>query len=128
MVALIPSIKPLFIQPFDEAAWLAVSGSHLHVRIGNARATTDRPNSLRSIKGLMDRVDEFGGDYCDAISDTMTSYVETEIRFSDMQGRRRSIPCAMIARFAEGQLIDLRIHLDPSPIPGYTNVHRQWDH
>jgi hypothetical protein len=118
-MAIIPSIKPLLAQPYDHLAWSAASGSHLHVRIGNARATTDQSNSLRSIEKLMKRVEEFGADYCDVIKATATSYIETDIRFSDKHGRHQSIPCAMIARFADGQLIDLRIHLDPSPIPGY---------
>lgn len=118
-MARLPNITSLLTQPYNAARWLAASGDHFHVRIGNAPATTDRSASLRSIQTLMEQIEEFGTNYCACITTGSMIFAETDIRFTNRNGRRESIPCAIIARFVDEVLIDLRIHLDPSPIPGY---------
>jgi hypothetical protein len=40
-----------------------------------------------------------------------------DVEFQDEAGEVHRIPCVIVVRMANAALLDLRIHLDPSPIP-----------
>jgi hypothetical protein len=104
-------------ESFDRAAWETIVAADLHVRIGNAPPIIGRDAALAELSRFLARIDEIGTGFCAVWQRGETMFAETEVWFTDADRRCRKIPCTIIARMAEGSVCDLRIHLDPSPIP-----------
>jgi hypothetical protein len=112
-----PALSRLLLLPFDRAAWEAVSGPHLHLRIGNAAPAMGRDVALRAYGGFRGRLTAIGCRYCDYWERREAIFAETDVCFVGHDGSPREIPCTIIARVTGGLLQDLRLHLDPTPIP-----------
>jgi hypothetical protein len=110
-------LKALLHGPFDRALWEAVASPNLHLRIANAPPATGRTAALDALQAFLARIEGFGCHYCDLWRRREAIYAETDVRFTNREGRLCTIPCALVARVTRGQLQDLRLHLDPSPIP-----------
>jgi len=110
-------LKALLELPFDRGAWEAIASEHLHLRIGNDPPSTERGEALDRLQTFLSRLAAFGCRYRDLWQRREAIYAETDVRFRDAEGRLREIPCALVARVVGGRLLDLRLHLDPSPIP-----------
>jgi hypothetical protein len=102
---------------FDRAAWEKIVATDLHVRIGNTPTTIGKDLALGHLGQFLSRVESIGGGFCAVWQREETVFAETEVRFTDAARRLQSIPCTIVARVTHGNLCDLRIHLDPSPIP-----------
>ena len=102
---------------FDRGAWEKVVAPDVHVRIGNAPTVIGKDVALRELGEFLTRVESIGGSFCAVWQRQETVFAETEVQFTDAAQRARSIPCTIVARVTHGNLCDLRIHLDPSPIP-----------
>jgi hypothetical protein len=109
-------MRELLTSPFDRAVWEKVSSRVLHVRIGNAPVATGRDASLDTLAAFIMRIEGFGCKYCELWQRRAAIYAETEVHFRDQGGALCAIPCAVVARAPKGELVDLRFHLDPSPI------------
>lgn len=110
-------LKMLLDLPFDRAVWEAVCGPHLHLRIGNGPPATGRAAALDALEAFRARIEGFGRQYCELWQRREAIYAESDVLFTDVKGEMYVIPCALIARVGSGVLQDLRLHLDPSPIP-----------
>jgi hypothetical protein len=101
----------------DRGAWEKIVAIDLHVRIGNAPTVIGKDVALRELRQFLTRVESIGAGFCAVWQRQETVFAETEVQFIDAAQRSQSIPCTIVARVAHGNLCDLRIHLDPSPIP-----------
>lgn len=111
-------LKQLFAtHPFDEAAWGTAAAADLHVRIGNAAPVVGRDPALGELRRFFARVDSIGSGFCEMCRVRETIFAEMEVDFTDEAGGGRRIPCTVVARVAGGRVLDIRLHLDPSPIP-----------
>ncbi|MBX9815635.1 MAG: hypothetical protein K2X76_13120 [Sphingomonas sp.] len=111
------TLRLLLAGPFAATAWDRVTGTHLHVRIGNAPPVIRRDEALAAIEQLFARIEGMGHGFWYGCADREALFAECDLRFHDAAGRGQTIPCAVVARLAGGALIDLRLHLDPAPIP-----------
>jgi hypothetical protein len=111
------ALKALLANRFERAEWEAIAGEQLHVRIGNAEPEIGRTRALDALAAFRARVLGFGCRYCDLWQRREAIYAETDVRYLDAGGMPRQIPCAIVARVSRGRLLDIRFHLDPSPIP-----------
>jgi len=102
---------------FDKAAWETIVAADLHVRIGNTPTTIGKDAALGHLGRFLSRVESIGTGFCAVWQTQETVFAETEVRFTDAARRPQCIPCTIVARVTHGNLCDLRIHLDPSPIP-----------
>lgn len=102
---------------FDRGAWEKIVATDLHIRIGNAPTVIGKDVALRELGQFLMRLESIGGSFCAVWQRRETVFAETEVQFTDAARRPQSIPCTIVARAAHGNLCDLRIHLDPSPIP-----------
>ena len=102
---------------FDKRAWEKIAATDLHVRIGNISTTIGKEAALGHLGQFLSRVDSIGGGFAAVWQRQETVFAETEVQFMDEAHRPQTIPCTIVARVAHGNLCDLRIHLDPSPIP-----------
>jgi hypothetical protein len=102
---------------FDKEAWEKIVATDLHVRIGNTPTTIGKDAALGDLGQFLSRVESIGGGFCAVWQRQETVFAETEVRFADAARRPQCIPCTIVARVTHGNLCDLRIHLDPSPIP-----------
>lgn len=110
-------LKALLDRPFVREEWEMIAGDHLHLRIGNDPAVLGRDAALDALLRFRGRVTGFGCHYCDLWQRREAIYAETDVRFIGRDARAAEIPCAIVARVKGGRLQDLRLHLDPSPIP-----------
>ncbi len=110
-------MKALLEHAFDQLAWEAIASEHLHLRIGNALPATGRAAAIEQLAAFLARIDGFGCRSCDLWQRRDAIYAETDVCYRDRAGSPREIPCAIVARVKQGRLLDLRLHLDPSPIP-----------
>jgi hypothetical protein len=110
-------LKALLTSPFDAAVWHEAMGEDCHLRIGNAPTRLGRDAALPELAAFCRRVEGFGCGFCQVWKRRETIFAETEVQFRDRQGRPARIPCVIVARATEGRLRDLRLHLDPAPIP-----------
>lgn len=110
-------LRSLLGGSYDPAAWRAATGTHFHLRIGNDPTTIDQAVSLAALQRFMSRVAGFGRGYCDLWQWREAVFVETDVQYVDRSGGLSVIPCAILARFQAGALVDLRFYLDPAPIP-----------
>lgn len=111
------TLRLLLACPFQRALWERAVGDHLHLRIGNDPPILDRAAGLRALERFFGRVRAFGVSYWQVWRLREALFAETDCGFADAAGRTDVVPCAITARIAGGALIDLRFHLDPSPIP-----------
>ena len=102
---------------FDKEAWDKIVATDLHVRIGNSPTTIGKDAALGRLGQFLSRVESVGAGFCAVWQRQETLFAEMEVRFTDAAQRPQCIPCTIVARVAHGNLCDLRIHLDPSPIP-----------
>lgn len=110
-------LRSLLCCPFEQAVWDQIVGDHLHLRIGNTPAITDRGAAFAALEGFFARVRGFGCDYWQAWRAREALFAETDVSFMARTGKDMTIPCGVVARIADAELVDLRFHLDPSPIP-----------
>lgn len=110
-------LKALLVRDVDRAAWIATMGEDCHLRIGNEPPFVGRAVALPALAAFRARIDGFGCGFCEVWTRRETIFAEAEVQFRDAQGRPASIPRAIVARVTEGRLRDLRVHLDPTPIP-----------
>ncbi len=110
-------LKAMLERPYVRAEWEAVTSERLHLRIGNDPPATGRDAALDQLGAFLARIDGFGCQYCDLWQRREAVYAETDVRFRDASGHAQVVPCALVARVKLGCLLDLRLHLDPSPIP-----------
>ncbi|HEV7800969.1 MAG TPA: nuclear transport factor 2 family protein [Burkholderiales bacterium] len=111
-------LKHLIAGPrFDPVAWGEIIADDMHLRIGNAAPVIGRDSALAELGRFFARIDSLAAGFYDMWRRRETVYVELEVEFTDATGRKRRIPCAIVARAADGILLDLRFHLDPSLIP-----------
>jgi hypothetical protein len=104
-------------RPFDDVAWRKIIAHEIHVRIGNAAPVIGKPAALAELRRFFSRVESVGGGFWELCKRRETIFAEVEVRFIDMAGSDQCIPCVIVARMAGRVLIDLRLGLDPSPIP-----------
>lgn len=107
----------LCTHPFDAIAWEAAVGHDLHLRIGNAVPAIGKKAALAELSLFFARIDSLGAGFCEMCSLRETVFAEMEVGFTDATGREQRIPCVIVARIVSNSVLDLRFHLDPSPIP-----------
>ena len=103
---------------FDGQAWAAAVAHDLHVRIGNAQPAIGKTAALGTLGVFFSRIDSLGDGFCEMRKVKETIYAEMEVGFTNAAGLEQQIPCAIVVRLTVGgSLLDIRVHLDPSPIP-----------
>jgi|tagenome__1003787_1003787.scaffolds.fasta_scaffold18607971_2 hypothetical protein len=107
----------LAAHPFDRNAWDCASAQDLHVRIGNARPAVGKDAALEELSRFFARIRSVGAGFCEMCHSGNTVFAEMEVEFSDAGGVHRRIPCVVVVRVEGRALLDVRLHLDPSPIP-----------
>ena len=111
-------VKELLLRaPSDTAAWEAAVGDDLHVRIGNAAPAVGKNAALAELAGFLGRVDSVGENFCELFRGRETYIAEMEVAFSNFTDDQQRIPCVVVVRTSGSSVIDVRFHLDPSPIP-----------
>jgi hypothetical protein len=111
-------LQKLLVAPaFDRVAWDAIVADDLHLRIGNAAPAIGRGASLAELSHFLARTKSIGTGFCETCRRRETLFAEMDVEFIDAAGHEQRIPCVVAARMASGSLVDLRFHLDPSPIP-----------
>lgn len=110
-------LKALLVSRFDRDAWREAMGEDCHLRIGNGPPLVGRAAALPALEAFCQRVEAFGCGFCQVWTRREAIFAETEVRFRNAAGGEARIPCVIVARATEGQLRDLRFHLDPGPIP-----------
>jgi len=111
------SLRLLMATPMPRPLWEAITGEDFHLRLGNAPTITRRHDALDALEGFLGRLTGVGRDYWAAWRVKEAIFVESDLAFHERAGQQRAIPCTMIARIADAELLDLRLHLDPGPIP-----------
>ncbi|MBX9814854.1 MAG: hypothetical protein K2X76_09140 [Sphingomonas sp.] len=111
------SLRLLMATPMPRPLWEAITGDDFHLRLGNAPAITRRADALDALEAFLARLTGVGRDYWAAWRFDEAIFVESELAYRAGPRREASIPCTMVARVADAELLDLRLHLDPSPIP-----------
>lgn len=106
-------------KPFPEPLWQAATSAALHIRIGNAPARSGQEEGLSLLREFLHCTEAFACGFCEVWSIREAIYLETELEYAEPDGTRARIPCSVIARTTHGVVHDLRIHLDPSPLPGF---------
>jgi hypothetical protein len=107
----------LAARPFDRAGWEAAAAQDLHVRIGNAATVIGKKDGLAELGRFFSRITSLGTGFCETCRSRETLFAELDVEFQDTEGKARRIPCVLVVRVADAALLDVRLHLDPSPIP-----------
>ncbi len=107
----------LSTHPFDQSAWDAAVAPDVHVQNGNAAPAIGKSAALAELSLFVARIQSVGANFCETCKQKETIFAEVEIAFADGTRCEQRIPCVIVARTISGCLVDLRIHLDPSPIP-----------
>lgn len=114
----IPAVSRLFAaRSFDRAAWDAAVAQDLHVRIGNAAPAIGKQNGLAELGRFFSRITSLGSGFRETCRSRETMFAELDVEFKDSEGETRRIPCVLVVRVAGAALVDVRLHLDPSPLP-----------
>lgn len=109
----------LCTKPFPASLWETATSASLYVRIGNEPVLSGQTPSLDALRDFLQCTDTFACGFCEVWAFNEAIYVETELEYREPGGVLRQIPCSVIARTTHGLVHDLRIYLDPSPIPTY---------
>jgi hypothetical protein len=113
-----PTIRHLLLtQPFARDAWESAAAHDLHVRIGNAAPVIGKSAALAELDRFFARITAIGAGFCETCRSKETLFAEVEVEFRDGAGLPRGIPCVVVVRLTGGALLDVRFHLDPTPIP-----------
>jgi hypothetical protein len=114
----IPAVSRLFAaRSFDRAAWEAAVAQDLHVRIDNAAPVIGKKDGLAELGRFFSRITSLGTGFRETCRSRETMFAELEVEFQDSEGETRRIPCVLVVRVAGAALLDVRLHLDPSPLP-----------
>lgn len=108
----------LIAQPFDRAAWETAASHELHVRIGNAAPVIGKAAGLAELEQFFSRITRIGSNFCETCRRRESLFSEMDVEFRDDAGEPRTIPCVIVVRVVNAAVLDVRFHLDPSPIPG----------
>ena len=111
------TLRLLLAGPYAALAWERMAGDPLHLRIGNGRPIVHRDAALAALEKFYTRIEGIGLGFWHGIADDEALFAECDLRFRATTGLPQAIPCAVVARLTGGSLIDLRLHLDPAPIP-----------
>ena len=112
------SVRHLLVtHPFNREAWESATAHDLHVRIGNAAPVIGRSAALAELNRFFARVSSIGAGFCETCKSRESLFAELEIEFQDGAGLRQWIPCVVVLRLTGTALLDVRFHLDPTPIP-----------
>ena len=112
----------LSTRPFPTSLWEATTSPSFCVRIGNGPVHSGQAASLEALHEFLRCTEAFACGFCEMWIVKEAIYVETELEFRAAPGASQRIPCSVIARTTHGLLHDLRIHLDPSPLPGFRHT------
>lgn len=107
----------LSTHPFDRVAWEAAVAHDLHLRIGNAAPVIGKTAALAELNLFFARIKSIGTGFCETCRLRETVFAEMEVEFTDAVGCEQRIPCVIVVRVTGGTFLDIRFHLDPSPIP-----------
>ena len=119
------SVRQLLLtHPFDREAWESAAAQDLHVRIGNAAPVIGRSDAITELDCFFARVRSIGAGFCETCRSRETLFAELEVEFRDSAGLLQWIPCVVVVRLAGAAVLDVRLHLDPSPIPA--SGRRDW--
>lgn len=107
----------LATKPFPSSLWQAATSPFFCVRIANDPARSGQLEGLDSLRDFLETTEAFACGFCEMWAVKEAIFIETELECREPEGALRRIPCAVIARTTHGLLHDLRIYLDPSPLP-----------
>jgi len=111
------SLRALMHAPMIRSDWEQVAAPDLRIRIANDPPIPGRDAALDGIARFFARLEGIGSAFWAAWRLEEAVFAESELGFRCARGLHRSIPCTVVARLAGAELIDFRLHCDPTPLP-----------
>ncbi|MBX9814859.1 MAG: hypothetical protein A4S12_09925 [Proteobacteria bacterium SG_bin5] len=110
-------LRQLLSVPMVRQDWEQAAGPDLRVRIANDPPILERDAAIDGIAAFLARVEAVGSGFWAAWRLEEAVFAECDLGFRAGAGLTQTIPCTVVARLADAELIDLRVHCDPTPLP-----------
>jgi len=110
-------LRRLMAVPMDRAIWEGAAGDRLRACIANGPPLLDRRSALDGVAAFLARLETVGAGFWAAWRLEEAVFAECDLSFRNATGELAAIPCTIVARLANDELIDFRLHCDPSPLP-----------